>query len=43
MFDNRRLIEEGMPEPTPLAKYVGLCEKTSQEILISEQMKVDFK
>lgn len=43
MFDNRRLIEEGMPEPTPLAKYVGLCEKTSQDILISEQMKVDFK
>lgn len=42
-FDHQRLIAEGMPEPTPLAKYVGLCEKTSQGILISEQMKFDYK
>lgn len=43
IFDHRRLIAEGMRKPTPLANYVGICEKTSQGILISEQMKVDFK
>ena len=42
-FDNQRLIEEGMGEPTPLAKYAGLCELTSKDILISEQMKFDYK
>ena len=42
-FDNSRLIEEGMSEPTPLAKYAGLCELTSKDILISEQMKFDYK
>jgi hypothetical protein len=26
-----------------LEKYVGLCEKTSQGISISEQMKFDYK
>ena len=43
LFDNARLLSEGMNEPTPLEKYVGLCEKTSQGILISEQMKFDYK
>ena len=43
LFDNSRLLEEGMAQPTPLAKYVGLCELTSQGILISEQMKFDYK
>jgi nucleoside-diphosphate-sugar epimerase len=42
-FDNQRLIEERMSEPTPLAKYAGLCELTSKDILISEQMKFDYK
>ena len=42
-FNNQRLIEEGMTEPTPLAKYAGLCELTSKDILISEQMKFDYK
>lgn len=42
-FDNSRLIEEGMSEPTPLAQYAGLCELTSNGILISEQMKFDYK
>ena len=43
LFDNSRLLEEGMAEPTPLAEYAGLCERTSQGILISEQMKFDYK
>lgn len=42
-FDNQRLMEEGMSETTPLAKYAGLCELTSKGILISEQMKFDYK
>jgi nucleoside-diphosphate-sugar epimerase len=42
-FDHSRLTEEGMSEPTPLASYAGLCELTSQGILISEQMKFDYK
>ena len=42
-FDNSRLVEEGMVAPTPLAKYAGLCELTSEGILISEQMKFDYK
>ena len=42
-FDNLRIIEEGMSEPTPLAMYAGLCELTSKGILISEQMKFDYK
>ena len=42
-FDNQRLIEEGMGGPTPLAKYAELCELTSKDILISEQMKFDYK
>lgn len=42
-FENSRLIEEGMKNPTPLAKYAGLCELTSRGILISEQMKFDYK
>jgi nucleoside-diphosphate-sugar epimerase len=42
-FDNSRLIEEGMENPTPFAKYAGLCELTSQGVPISEQMKFDYK
>jgi nucleoside-diphosphate-sugar epimerase len=43
LFDNARLLSEGIKEPTPFANYVGLCEKTSQEVLISDQMKFDYK
>lgn len=43
IFDNARLIEEGMAESTSLAKYAGLCEITSKGILISDQMKFDYK
>ena len=42
-FDNTRLLSEGMKMPTPLASYVGLCEKTSFNISIAEQMKFDYK
>jgi nucleoside-diphosphate-sugar epimerase len=43
VFENSRLIEEGMDNPKPFANYAGLCELTSQGVLISEQMKFDYK
>ena len=43
LFDNQRLLAEGMDLPTPLKDYAGLCEKTSEGISIGEQMRVDFK
>jgi hypothetical protein len=32
-----------MPNSTSLAKYAGLCEITSKDILIADQMKFDYK
>lgn len=43
LFDNQRLIEEGMRPPQPLTDYVTLCERTSKDILIAQQMKYDYK
>ena len=43
LFDNQRLLDEGMDLPTPLTKYAGLCAQTSNDILIAEQMKFDYK
>lgn len=43
LFDNRRLLDEGMAQPTPLKDYAGLCEQTSQGISIGKQMRVDYK
>lgn len=43
LFDNSHLLDEGMKPPTPLAEYAALCEKTSQGILIADQMKFDYK
>ncbi|MDE2586527.1 MAG: SDR family oxidoreductase, partial [Betaproteobacteria bacterium] len=43
LFDNQRLLSEGMDLPPPLTSYAGLCEQTSAGHLISEQMKFDYK
>lgn len=43
LFDNQRLLAEGMALPPPLTSYAGLCEQTSRDHLISEQMKFDYK
>ena len=43
LFDNKRLIEEGIGMPTPLTKYAGLCAQTSKNTLIADQMKFDYK
>ena len=43
LFDNRRLLAEGMSPPAPFASYAGLCETTSQGHSIAEQMRFDYK
>ncbi len=43
MFDNSRLLEEGMPPPPRFAGYAGLCALTSEGDTIAEQMQYDFK
>jgi nucleoside-diphosphate-sugar epimerase len=43
LFDNQRLLTEGMGNPTPLTAYAGLCEQTSFNQSIAEQMKFDYK
>ena len=43
LFDNQRLLEEGLELPVPLTNYAGICEKTSENTLISEQMRFDYK
>ena len=43
VFDNRRLLEEGIKLPTPLTAYAGHCETTSVGIPIAEQMHFDYK
>lgn len=43
VFDNERLLAEGIGQPPRFSSYVGLCAKTSENISIPEQMKWDFK
>ena len=43
LFENRRLLAEGMPPPPPFSSYAGLCETTSQGHSIAEQMRFDYK
>ncbi|MBA3996173.1 MAG: NAD(P)H-binding protein [Candidatus Accumulibacter sp.] len=43
LFDNRRLLAEGMAPPLRFDRYVGLCAQTSGAQTIAEQMTVDFK
>jgi nucleoside-diphosphate-sugar epimerase len=43
LFSNAHLLSEGLPAPTPFVQYAGLCEQTSRDILIADQMKYDYK
>ena len=43
VFDNRRLLEEGLRAPMRLVDYIDRCVVTSAEIGIQEQMASDFK
>ena len=43
VFDNSRLMAEGLPPPPPLASYMAACVKSSEGIPMTEQMAYDFK
>lgn len=43
LFENRRLLAEGMPPPPRFDSYAGLCAVTSGGRTIAEQMQADFK
>jgi nucleoside-diphosphate-sugar epimerase len=43
VFDNHRLLAEGIPPSPRLDSYIGLCARTSVDIPVQEQMKWDFK
>ncbi len=43
VFDNTRLLEEGVVAPMRLVDYIYRCVLTSAEIGIQEQMAADFK
>lgn len=41
VFDNQRLLAEGMPAPLPYPDYIGRCVETSRGTSIYEQMTMD--
>ena len=43
LFDNHRLLAEGMPPPPRFDSYAGVCAVTSAGQTIAEQMRADFK
>jgi len=43
VFDNRRLLAEGVPPSPRLSDYVGACVRSSRETPIAVQMAFDFK
>lgn len=43
VFDNDRLLAEGIPPSPPLADYLAECVRTSEGIPMTEQMAHDFK
>jgi hypothetical protein len=43
VFDNQRLLREGIAPSTKFASYVGICVQTSEATPISVQMAHDFK
>lgn len=43
IFDNSRLLAEGVPPPPRFDSYVAHCQQTSLGISISDQMMPDFK
>lgn len=43
VFDNQRLLAEGIAPPPPLADYMAACVRTSEGIPMTEQMAHDFK
>jgi len=43
LFDNTRLLAEGLGAPPPFADYAGLCAVSAQDAPIASQMQYDFK
>lgn len=43
VFDNSRLLAEGISAPPRFTDYVGLCGRTTSHLSIPEQMQWDFK
>ena len=43
MFRNQHLLDEGFAPPPRFTDYAGLCELTSQGVLIADQMRCDYK
>jgi nucleoside-diphosphate-sugar epimerase len=43
VFDNQRLLAEGVAPSPPLTDYIAECVRTSEAIPMTEQMKHDFK
>jgi nucleoside-diphosphate-sugar epimerase len=43
VFDNRRLLAEGIPPPPPFAGYIAACVRSSEHVPMTEQMAADFK
>ena len=43
LFDNHRLLDEGMREPPPFTAYAGLCALSTRGAPIAGQMQYDFK
>ena len=43
VFDNQRLLAEGVPPAPQIVDYVGECVRTSEGVPLVEQMAYDFK
>jgi len=43
VFDNARLLAEGLPFPPRFTEYVDECVRTSAGVPLAEQMREDFK
>lgn len=43
VFDNARLLAEGIAPAPPLASYIAECVRTSESVPMTEQMAHDFK
>ena len=43
LFDNSRLLEEGIAVPPRFTDYLDVCVKSSSGVSIATQMQWDFK
>lgn len=41
VFDNTRLLGEGLPPPPPFTSYLGVCVESSRDRSVYEQMRDD--